>query len=268
MIRRSWMALALAGGLDAAFEAQIPSATEIVMGDGRVALAAPGVSCESNPALAAQGGWRAGAGSSHPFGIEALDLSGYWAGSGARGIFPGWQVRWKALQAGDLYREDQIGIDLAKGFGRWSLGAGWRGGRTELAGIDGGWSHGLSAGALWCPTRRLSVGAAWEDVSALGVPDSRAARPWTLRAGASASGDDSGWMSMAGFEMLQDEPIRWSLGQELRLGILRLRGGVSFEPWILAFGAGVRWNGIGLDWARQGDPRLGWQQHWTISVER
>lgn len=252
----------------AAFEAGFPDASEAVLGDGQVAGLWTAASRDANPALAAGGGWRAGAASTHPYGIDELDLSGFWAGGGARGWLPGWQVRWKALRAGELYREDQVGIDLASGGARWSVGAGWRGGRTELEGRSDGWLHGLAAGVVFVPASRISLGAAWEDVSTISVPDSRWARPWTLRCGASAAGSDSDWVSLAGFEVRQDAPVGWSLGQEWRWGVIVLRAGLGFEPWTMALGAGLRWKGVRFDWARQGEPRLGWQQHWTISVER
>lgn len=266
--RWSWATLACAVAAHAAFDAPIPCAAEVASGEGQVARAATGGALESNPALAASGGWRAGAGSTHPYGIDALELSGFWAGRGRAGWVPGWQARWKLLRAGNLYREDQIALDLAHAVGNWQVGAGWRGGRSELEGEVPDWIHGLALGATFAPNRLVAVGIAWEDLSALAISDSRLARPWTLRSGVAAVPFDSAWVSRVGMEYRQREPVRWSFGQEMRWGVLALRAGFGVQPWVLAFGAGVRWNGIGIDWAQEGDPRLGWQQHWSISVER
>lgn len=266
--RWSLGALVCAMAANAAFEVPLPCAAEVVSGDGQVARAADGAALESNPALAASGGWRAGAGSTHPYGIDALELSGFWAGRGQGEWVPGWQARWKALRAGSVYREDQIAIDLGKGDGKWQVGAGWRGGRSELEGAPPDWIHGLAFGATFAPNRLVVVGVAWEDLTALAASDFRLARPWTLRSGVAAVPFDSAWISRVGWEYRQREPVRWSFGQEMRLGVLALRGGFGLQPWVVAFGAGVRWSGVGIDWAQEGDPRLGWQQHWSISVER
>lgn len=267
----SWTILValLAEASHGAFEVAIPSATEVAMGGGSVAWALEGGAKQGNPALVgAQTGWECGAGASHPYGMSDLDLGGVWAGRGPSGWLPGWMARWKGLRAGDIYREDVLELDFAKGDKNWILGGGWRSGRASFEGLAPDWSHGFALGASLRPHPRLVVGASWQDLSGIAVPEDRWAQPWELRFGLAAVATDSAWTSIANLRKRQSEPVGWSFGQELRLGILRLRAGLGLEPWILSMGVGLRWEGLGLDWAQEGDPRLGWQQHWTISVAR
>lgn len=266
---RSWQVLALAGGCHAAFDVALPSAVEVAMGGGSAAWALDGGARQGNPALAgAMGAWEIGAGTSHPFGMSNLDLGGIWVGHGPIGWAPGWMARWKGLAAADLYREDVLELDLAKGDKNWMMGGGWRSGRAAFSGSAPEWSHGYALGATLRPHPRVALGASWQDLSGIAVPDDRWAQPWELRCGIAAVAADSSWTSLANFDKRQAEPLGWSFGQELRFGILRLRAGLRLEPWVLSMGAGVRWEGFGFDWAQEGDPRLGWQQHWTISVAR
>lgn len=268
--RQSWLAafLALVPRAQAAFEAAIPDAGQAALGGSLVAWSAEGGSKEVNPALSAtRGGWFAGAGLTHPLGLADLDLSGIWAGRGGNGWVPGFALRWKNLRAGNLYSEDRWDLDVGTGDGNWQAGAGWRWGRVGFA--DGGsdWIQGCALGAVAKPHPLLAAGLSWEDASVFGTSDARMVQPWLARAGLAAQARDSSWTSSVSLEKRQDKALTWAMGQELRWQVLRLRAGVRLEPWTLAIGAGVRWQGIGLDWAQEGDPRLGWQQHWTISVE-
>jgi len=268
--RRSWFAafLALVPRAQSAFEAAIPDAGQSALDGSVVAWSPEAGSKEANPALsAARGGWFAGAGLTHPFGLADLDLSGLWAGRGRSGWVPGFAFRWKNLRAGKLYTEDRWDLDVATGDGNWQAGAGMRWGRAEFA--DGGsdWIQGCALGAVAKPHPLLAAGLSWEDASVFGTSDARMVQPWLARAGLVAQARDSSWTSSVSLEKRQDKSLSWAMGQELRWQVLRLRAGLRLEPWTLAIGAGVRWQGVGLDWAQEGDPRLGWQQHWTVSVE-
>jgi len=265
--RSSWLAavLAVAAPALSAFEAALPDAAEVAMAGVRGA----GSSRSGNPAgLGAMAGWFAGAGLTHPMGLSDLDLSGVWAGRGAIGRIPGFVLRWKHLGAGDLYREDRWDLDAGMGDGFWQAGAGWRAGSARFADGANEWIHGGAAGLLVRPHPRLAMGLSWEDPSLFQATDRRMVQPWLARSSLEASPADSSWVSAVSLEKRQDKGFSWAFGQELRWQVLRLRGGVRLDPWTLALGVGVRWQGVGLDWAQEGDPRIGWQQHWTISVER
>ena len=249
-----------------AHEAAIPSAGEVAFGSP-VARLVPGGAGAGNPALSAGAeGWRFGAGSTHPLGFAELERMGVWVGRGRSGWRPGWTARWADLEAGDLYREDQLELDVAAGGERWQGGAGWRSGRTAFAGQANDWTQGWTAGALARPLDGICLGGSWEDRAGFHASDPRLAQPWILRLGIAAEAGDSTWASQASMERRQGTAVSWSLGQEIRWKILALRAGLRLDPWVLSFGAGIRWRGIQLDWAQEGDAKLGWQQHWTISV--
>jgi hypothetical protein len=269
--RASWLVafLALAVQAKAAFEAAIPDAGQTALGGNLVAWSPEGGSKEANPALSAAGkGWFAGAGLTHPLGLTDLDLSGLWAGRSRSGWIPGFAVRWKSLRAGKLYAEDGWDLDVGTGDGNWQAGAGWRWGRVGFTEGGSDWIQGIALGIVAKPHPLLAAGLSWEDASLMGATDARMVQPWLARAGLVAAARDSNWVSNVSLEKRQDKGLSWAMGQELRWQVLRLRAGARLEPWTLALGAGVRWQGFGLDWAQEGDPRLGWQQHWTISVER
>lgn len=180
---------------------------------------------------------------------------------------PGWSLRWSTLEAGELYREDLVGLDLATGAERWQLGGGWRAGRTKFSDErSGDWTQGWAVGLLVRPVERLALGAAWEDRSGIDAPTARLAAPWIYRFGATVAPADSLWATHVGAEGLQEGPLGWSIGQEARWRILVFRAGLRVDPWVLSFGAGVRYGNLVVDWSRQGDPRTGWQHLWTISV--
>lgn len=264
---RGWLLWA-AMAAQATLETSIPSAGEVAVANP-VARAVRGGAWEANPALSGTASsWRAGAGSTHPMGLSDLDLLGIWVGKGRTGWIPGWSLRWSNLEAGSLYREDRLDFDLATGNDRWQVGAGWRGGRADFGTARPDWIQGWAAGLLFRPLNLVTLGAAWEDLSGLRVPDPRLAQPWTARAGVAAVGSDSLWASQIGIEWKQDRSASWSFGQQLQWQIVVLRAGMRLEPWVLSFGAGIHWRNLVLDCAQQGDPRLGWQQHWTISVVR
>ncbi len=249
-----------------AHEAGFPSAGEVAFGLP-VARLVPGGAGASNPALSGgDEGWRFGAGNTHPLGFADLDRRGIWAGKGRSGWIPGWTARWADLEAGDLYREDQLELDVATGGAWWQGGAGWRSGRTAFTGQSSDWTQGWAAGALARPVDGICLGASWEDRAALHASDPRLAQPWIFRVGVAAEARDSAWASHLSMERRQETAISWSLGQEIRWKILALRAGLRLDPWVVSFGAGIRWKGILLDWAQEGDAKLGWQQHWTISV--
>lgn len=271
-VRRAKSAVCVAGmfmasaPVPAAHEASIPSAGEIALGNP-VALMVQGGAWEVNPALSgASSGWRFGAGTTHPLGFSALDLTGIWVGKGGVGWLPGWTLRWSNLQAGEAYREDLLGLDLALGRGIWQVGGGLRGGRTEFEGSPSDWTEGWTAGLLVRPFEQVTFAVVGEDLSGIHVPDPRLAQPLTFRLGASIVPSDSAWSSSLGWEGKQGRDLSFSLGQEVRWRVLVLRAGMRVDPWVLSFGAGIRcWNLL-LDWTQEGDSRLGWQQHWTISV--
>lgn len=252
--------------VQAAHEVSIPSAGEIALANP-VARMVPGGAWEANPALSgASSGWRFGAGSTHPLGFSALDLAGIWVGKGRAGWLPGWTLRWSNLQAGEDYREDLLGLDVAMGRGIWQVGGGLRGGRTEFEGSPADWTEGWTMGLLVRPFERMTLAAVGEDLSGLHSADPRLAQPWTFRLGAAIVPADSAWASSLGWEGKQGKDASFSLGQELRWRVLVLRAGMRVDPWVLSFGAGIRWCDMALDWTQEGDSRLGWQHHWTISV--
>ncbi len=260
--------LLVVGGIaQASFEASMPSAAEVALANGQVAWAPEGGALELNPALVGlDSGWTAGAGITHPLGISDLNLSGVWVGRGVGHFAPAWRLRWKQLQAGELYREDLLSLDVGTGNQNWLMGGGWRAGRSIFSEGKSTWIQGYALGAEIRFPAFLSMGAAFEDLAGLESPDPRFAQPWFMRWGLAASPVDSLWASAISLEKRQNQLLCWKFGQEVRWKILRFRAGVRMQPWVLSYGAGVRWEGLGIDWAQEGDSRLGWQQHWTISV--
>lgn len=259
--------LPLVQSLSSAFEARLPAAAVEGRGGPSVAWAAEGDPLDANPALAAVAGSRgeAGGGLTHPLGMEDLELGGLWARTRTRA---GWAaaVRWKTLSAGEIYREDALGADLAWKGVRLAVGIGVRAGHVSLEGEDLGSPLGASAGIRLGMFEGLALAASVEDASLWRTEG--LSQPWVLGLGAAVAGFDSTWAGDAGLE--RREGFGWSgrLGQELRLEPIRLRAGIRSWPWTISVGLGGGLGGARLDWALEGEPRLGWQQHlsaaWTF----
>ena len=257
----SWHAAFLC--LCGAFEGSFPDAAVVGRGGPDASWAGEGNALEANPALAAQTtGTEAGAGWTRPLDLEGLDLSGFWA----HGRLPSGTAlaaRWRNLTAADIYREDLVAVDAAQNVGRWSLGGGWRWGRVEVAGRSLGCPMGWAVGGTLVPAGTLRLGASWEDLS--GFRTEGLAQPWTFRTGASASSSDSSWNAQMGGQYRQRGSWTWDAGQELRLDPVRLRLGLRTAPWTLCAGIGGIWKGVMVDYALEGETKLGLQHHGSVS---
>lgn len=257
----SWLAALLC--LSGAFEGAFPDAAAVGRGGADAAWAGEGDALEANPALVADAPkTEAGAGWTRPLDLEGVDLSGFWA----HGRLPsgtGLAARWRNLTAADVYREDLLAVDAAQSAGRLSLGAGWRWSRIEVAGKSLGCPLGWALGGTVALARAVRLGASWEDVS--GFRSEGLAQPWAFRMAASAQGADSTWNAQMGGLYRQRGSWTWDAGQELRLDPIRLRLGVRTAPWTLCAGIGGIWKGVMIDYAMEGEPKLGLQHHGAAS---
>lgn len=246
-----------------AFEGTFPDAAVAGRGGADAAWAGVGDALEANPALVAKApGTEAGAGWTRPLGLDGVGLSGFWA----HGRLPsgtGLAARWRNLSAADVYREDLLAVDAAQALHRGSLGGGFRWSRIEVAGKNLGCPLGWAAGGTLDPAGGLRLGASWEDLS--GFRSRGLSQPWTFRMGVSALGADSGWNAQMGGQYRQRGSWTWDAGQELRLDPIRLRIGLRTAPWTLCAGIGGIWRGVAIDYAMEGESKLGFQHHGAAS---
>lgn len=254
----------LAHSLGSAFEARLPAAAVEGRGGPSVAWAADGDPLDANPALAAAADSRGevGGGLTHPLGFADLGLGCLWARARPWGGW-GFASRWKTLSAGEIYREDAWGADLAWQSASLALGIGLRAGHVTLEGEDLGAPLGGAAGIRLGVFDGLALAASIEDASLFrteGLP-----QPWVLGLGASLAGKDSSWTGDLSIERRERNGWSGKVGQELRLEPFRFRAGLRAEPWTISVGLGGAVRGARLDWALEGEPRLGWQHHLSSS---
>jgi hypothetical protein len=257
----SWLAALLC--LSGAFEGSFPDAAVVGRGGANAAWGGEGGAMEANPSLATHGrDVEVGAGWTRPLDLDGLGLSGFWA-HGRMPSGTGIAARWRNLSADDVYREDLVAVDAAQAFGKWALGGGGRWGRVEVGGENLGCPLGWALGGTFAPANTLLVGASWEDLS--GFRSAGLAQPWTFRMGASAIGADSTWNAQMGGQYRQRGSWTWDAGQELRLDPIRLRLGLRTAPWTLCAGIGGIWKGAMIDYALEGETKLGLQHHGSVS---
>ncbi|MBK8801233.1 MAG: hypothetical protein IPN71_04100 [Fibrobacteres bacterium] len=248
----------------AAFEARLPAAAVEGRGGPSVAWAGDGDPLDANPALAAVATNRAelGGGLTRPLGFSDLGLGGLWARAKPWGGL-GLAVRWKSLGAGEIYREDAWGADLAWRSGSIAVGAGLRAGHVNLEGENLGGPWGGAAGIRAQVVEGLSLAASLEDPSLW--TSGRMSQPWLVGLGAALSGKDTSWAGDVSLERREGWGWSGKMGQELRLEPLRFRAGLRANPWTISVGIGGGVRNVRLDWAMEGEPILGWQHHISMA---
>lgn len=252
---------ALLGGAD-------PNPERIALGSLQPAMEGGVTAMRENPALlTARDGWVLGAGATQAMGMEELPVWSAWSGWTGEPVGVGIWMR--QLRAGDVFREDLVMAGVAWRMGEWSIGASAEAVQVAFAqGLGNAWAADAHLGLWGKPMRWLSVGLSTRQLFESEVGNSGEGLERDALAGLAVTTSDGRFTTgvSARFKDIRRDRPTWQAGQSVRLAPwLVVRGAVRLEPLELAFGAGTRWQELGLDFSMSGDGRLGWQQAVAMS---
>jgi hypothetical protein len=247
---------ALLGGAD-------PNPERISLGSLQPAMEGGVAAMRENPALlATRIGGTFGVGATRALGMEDLPVWSAWSGWAGRQLGAG--VWMRQLRAGEVFREDLVIAGAAWRVGDWAVGASGQAVQVAFAqGLGNAWAGDATLGAWGRPLPWLSVGLSGRQLLESEVGNSGEGLERDGLAGLAVTTLDGRFTTgvSARFKDMGRERPTWQVGQAVRLAPwLALRGAVRLEPLELAFGAGTRWQELGLDFSMSGEGRLGWQQ--------
>lgn len=255
----------------AALEGNEPTPRTVRLAGSHPALACGAQDFRGNPGAVASGNLRfeAGAGLTHPLGMEGLAEQAAWASwnSGPRRENAlGVGLAWRGFRAEDLYRDD---AGFAVAGWRWrdlGIGATASGLRSDYGEGDVGYAAGAGIGAI-VGFRDVSLGAQIGDPSMLHADPKWMSEPVEGSVGIALTPREAAWRTAATAAWRERFGWSWRLAQEVALPLGVDAGlGVALEPFRIACGAGWRIGWARLDAAVEGDPVLGWQTHVSLGL--